>query len=502
MAKIKKNFTTNIFLNISVFRIVYLCSMFLGSFFFVEPIGHAIKYLSLVWAFILIYRYYAKPKRFTQVIHGRWLILFLVATLVTAVIHIRDNFLLNILLLLHAVVCFFVLYGMHTERNKRRVRKELYVVASIILFATTISMLASFAVLPLGASEMKFLYSTYKFVIYENRFTGIFINPNLLGFYGVLAIISAHILSKSDLYANISAVIKYPKAILLISVAINLVGIFMSDSNGSILLLTGYIVGVAIYKLLGGVPLLNIPKLMLRCVALLLVAVISLGLLLGTRSLVNKTSAYIINSSSQQVEQVKTEKPSKPKDTSNIVTFAHENENLDSGRFTLFEKAVKIFYNYPILGVGKENIVVFAERLLDKGLKYSDLHNGYLTILVSNGLVGFVLFIGFAISIGRQSVKSLFLEKKSFKNSPYPCLFAFIFAYCIYAVIEKTMLWEHSFMVAIFWYFLGYMSCYVKKYDHMDEHFNIKALIGYKEELKPEATDEVEEIDIIDIPTR
>ena len=473
--------------------------MFLGSFFFVEPIGHAIKYLCIIWAFILIYHYYIKPKRFTQILHIRWLILFLCATLITIVIHIMDNFFLNLLLLLHAVICFFVLFGMHTERNKRRLRKEIYIVCAIILFATTLSMIASFAVLPLGASEMKFLYSTYKFVIYENRFTGIFINPNLLGFYGVLAIVSAHILSKDELYNNIGKIIRFPKWLLIISVVINLIGIFMSDSNGSILLLTGYVIGVFIYKLFGGMPYLSIKKLLLRGVALILVAVISLGLLLSVRSLVNDSASYIINHN-QQVVDKKPNTTSKPKNNTNIVTFAHENENLDSGRLALLEKAIVIFYNNPIIGVGKENIVLFGQRLLDKGLKYSDLHNGYLTILVSNGLVGFVLFIGFAVSMCRRSIKSLFLEKKNLKNSPFPCLFAFIFAYCIYSVVEKTMLWEHSFMVAIFWYMLGYLSYYVKKYDHMNDTFDLKSLIKVRKENTNSNID-TEEIDVIDIPT-
>lgn len=499
MAKIKRNFITNVVLNISIFRIVYLCSMFLGSFFFVEPIGHTIKYLCFVWAFIIIYHYYIKPKRFTQILHVRWLILFLLSTLLTIIIHIMDNFFLNLLLLLHAAVCFFVLYGMHTERNKKRVRKELYIVTCIMLFATTVSMIASFAVLPLGASEMKFLYSNYKFVIYENRFTGIFINPNLLGFYGVLAIVSAHILSKDELYTSISKAVRFPTWILIITSAINLIGVFMSDSNGSILLLTGYIVGVLIYKLFGGMPVLNIPKLLLRGISLILVAVISLGLLLSLRSLVNKSASYILSHENQIVEK-RPDEPSKPKESTNIVTFAHENENLDSGRLALLEKAIVIFYNNPIMGVGKENIALFGERLLDKGLKYSDLHNGYLTILVSNGLVGFILVIGFAVSLCRQSIKSLFLEKKNLKNSPFPCLFAFIFAYCIYAVIEKTLLWEHTFMVAIFWYMLGYLSCYVKKYDHIDDSFDFKALIK-KHKINIKQKTDTEEIDIIDIPT-
>jgi O-antigen ligase len=418
----------------------------------------------------------------------------LIATLATAVIHIMDNFFLNILLLLHAVVCFFVLFGMHTERNKKRVRKELYIVATVILIATTVGMIASFAVLPLGAMKIKFLYSTYRLVIYENRFTGVFINPNLLGFYSVLAIVMAHILSKDELYSNIGKSVRFPLWFLVATSVINLIGLFMSDSNGAILLLTGYIVGISIYKFLGGMPSINIPALMLRGVAIILVAVISLGLLLGVRTVVNKSASYLMNHNHQIVEQ-KPNKPAVKNNNKNIVTFAHENENLDSGRLALLEKAVKIFYNYPILGVGKENIVLFGQRILDKGLKYTDLHNGYLTILVSNGLVGFVLFIGFAVSMCRQTIKSLFLEKRNLKNSPYVCLFAFVFAYCIYAVIEKTMLWEHTFMVATFWYMLGYLIYYVKKYDHNDDSFDFKALLPNKKQGTSQ------EIDIIDIPT-
>ncbi|MEE0264713.1 MAG: O-antigen ligase family protein [Acutalibacteraceae bacterium] len=391
---------------------------------------------------------------------------------------------------------------MHTERNKRRVRKELYTVSAIILIATTVAMLASFAVLPLGASKMKFLYSTYKFVIYENRFTGIFINPNLLGFYGVVAIIAAHILSKDELYSKINNAKRFPEWLLITAVAINLIAIFMSDSNGSILLLASYILGCVLYRLFGGMPQLTVKQLLLRATILMLVGVVSLVALISVRTVANKSASYIINSGTQITQQSEAKPGDKTPDS--MVTFAHENDNLDSGRLKLLEKAIVVFYNYPIIGVGKENIVLFGQRLLESGFKYSDLHNGYLTILVSNGLVGFVLFIGFAVSIGKATVKSLFLEKKSFRNSPYPCLFAFIFAYCIYAAIEKTLLWEHSFMVAIFWYMLGYLSYYVKKYDHENDTFNIMLLFTGKSKIDDcEKSDESEcdEINIIDIPT-
>lgn len=67
----------------------------------------------------------------------------------------------------------FLLYGMHTERNKKRKYKELCIIANIIVFATTAAVAVSFAILPFGQVKFSFLNSNYNLIIYENRFTGI-----------------------------------------------------------------------------------------------------------------------------------------------------------------------------------------------------------------------------------------------------------------------------------------------------------------------------------------
>lgn len=507
MGNIKRNFMTNVVLNISIFRIVYLCTLFLCSFCYVEVFANSIKYPLMLWGFLIIYFYYVRPKRYFNVLYARWLVGFLAVSLLTAIIHVTDNFGANLSLIAHIVICFFVLYGMHTERNKRRKMRELYFISTIILIATTAVMLVCFATLPLGATKINFLESSYKMVIYENRFTGIFTNPNLLGFYSVVAVFCSHILSKDNLYKECGIEKRLPKWFLIVTVAINVLGMFLSDSNGSLLLLSCYVTGNLIYRLFNGEQKLNIKGFFLRCCAVVLALAIMLGVLLGLRWCSNKAVSAIMSANNQkEVIEVIPDKDKpvaskdKIKDQMNIVTFAHENDNLDSGRLALLQKAVVIFYNYPFLGVGKENIVLYGERLLETGLKYSDLHNGYLTILVSNGLVGFALFVGFAISLGRHCVKSLFLEKKNLKKSPFPCLFAFIFAYCIYAALEKTVLLEQTYMVVFFWYVLGYASCYMQKYNHINDKFDVRAIFTKANKLK-EFSDKYDNIDVIDLPT-
>lgn len=509
----KRNFITNVVLNISLFRIIYICVLFLTSFCYVDVICTVIKYPLMIWGCVLLNFYYIRPKRIGEVMYARWILCFLIASLSTNIIHCASNFMPNMGIWIHMVICFFLLYGMHTERNRKRKQLEIYRISSIILISTTISMILSFLSLFFGEHKGKFAWNTYNMVIYENRFTGIFTNPNLLAFYAVVAIVFAHILDKDNLYIEGGAKRIFKRWFLVLCVIINLIGLFLSDSNGSLLLIACYIIGNILYYLFGAKKNINIKNFLLRTLSAGVALVLCVGMLLGLRIYSNKAVSMIINTSNSisksevvtpipDNEDIIIEKdiikPNKNQSSKEkIVTFAHENENLDSGRIKLLENAVVIFYNNPIFGVGKENIVLYGEKLIEKGMKYNDLHNGYLTILVSYGLIGFILFIGFAVSLGNSCVKSVFLEKQNLLRSPYICLFSFIFAYCIYAVVEKTILLEQSYMVVIFWYMLGYLSCYMQKYDHTDERFSIRHILKIKISNKTQNQD----INKIDVPT-
>ena len=109
-------------------------------------------------------------------------------------------------------------------------------------------------------------------------------------------------------------------------------------------------------------------------------------------------------------------------------------------------------------------------------------------------LIGFIIFIGFAINLARHMIKSLFMEEKNMRRTIFPCLFSFIFAYCVYSCFEKTLLYEISFMVVIFWAILGYASVYMLKYDHLEDPIKFK--LKRKREDKTEEYDQPIDVDI------
>ena len=178
------------------------------------------------------------------------------------------------------------------------------------------------------------------------------------------------------------------------------------------------------------------------------------------------------------------------------ITFEHENENIDSGRFTLWSQALTIFSHYPIEGIGKGNILKYSYYFFEEGMHFAnlysgdfaslfatfttDIHNAYITILVCSGILGFLLFMIFAFRNGITITSYLIKAKKSLDNTIFPCLFSFVVAYLGYACFEKAILYDISFMVIMFWFILGQITCHkIRERELPDRE------LTFKESVKP-----------------
>ena len=145
--------------------------------------------------------------------------------------------------------------------------------------------------------------------------------------------------------------------------------------------------------------------------------------------------------------------------------FGHENKNIDSGRFKIWEQSMQMIEKFPLLGVGKANIRDYANEYIG-GLRYDDLHNGMITIFVSYGVVGANLFIVFGITIAKDMLRMIFRYKKKCRDDgSVPVLItSFCIAYVIYSMFEVSLLVDCSYRVLIFWLLVGFGMSYVQKY--------------------------------------
>lgn len=492
----------------SAVRFSLLFLLFFGSVCVIDTACYYLAAPIYVWAGIVLYIKLIKEKKLRKIRHLYIILLFLLSGIISVTVNFAYNIIENLFMLYYVILCFFLFYGLYAEKTHEGAKREMTFFFKFFLSATTVLMTISIIILLW--SKKGFMFLGYYISIKDNRFVGIFTNANLLAFYAVIGVIFCHIL-----FLRHKAISKVTFKVGLyygICLFVNLISLFLSDSNGSLVFIIIYVCFNAFYKIFRNSETIHPFKFILRIVSLILACVIFAFSFLTIRSFAQEGFAALLDSekrisssqsdnketsqnsqksqntensqsqTSKDTENSKTEKadnnqylPSDNTNTENIfgdkkpTTFTHENKNIDSGRIPLLKQAAKLFMLYPVFGVSPRNIVLYGEKYLG-GLKYSDFHNGFVTILVSFGIVGFTFFIIFAVKIAKSMLICIFKKrnKNDTEREMLPCLLAFLAAYCVYSMFEVTLLLDISYRVLIFWAILGYATSYLNHYETND----------------------------------
>lgn len=482
MKKLKKGL-----LDTSLFRRSYMICLFCWNISFIHIAAYIVTVPFLLWGLFLLFYNMKRFRTLRNTRYGFWLIAFVLSSVVTTILHLASSALAdaqNLVMIFHVAICFFVFYSIHTEKELN-FRRELYSVCRFIVYSTTVLGIIGLVFL---MADIRFEVSGIKFIVFDNRFTGLFINPNQLGFTNVVAIFCSHMLVKKDFIA-VSGRERVSNIWIGSCVAINAISLLLCDSNGAMILIVGYAIFFLIYKLFGAERHLSFGKIITKSAACLLAGVVIVASLFFIRNITQAGFSQLMSSSKPTVISVEGAPEFIAKDDKAIVTFGHENKNVDSGRFKLWKQAAKMFSEYPIMGIGKGNIYEYGNRMFEDGIAFSkslgafgpfftDFHNGYITIVICSGLVGFALFCIFALRFFKHITVHVF-RNGSLKESVLPCMYAFLLAYAVYSFIEVGLLYNINFMVIIFWLMLGYTSCFLVRFEP-DEELGSFQLFGRK----------------------
>ena len=465
-------------LNTSLFRRCYIiCLFFCNVTVLLIPsyIGLAVMFC---WGTFLVIYNEVKKHTALKTRYGLWLILFLISLAFTLVFHISAELMTNVynvMMLLHAAICFFVFYGVHTEKHLD-FRREFYSVCSFIVYTTTVLAVIGLACLMAG---IRVEVMHIGFIIFENRFTGMYINPNYLGYISMFAIFCCHAMMKKELF-EIAGRKRVSRIWIGFCVSVNAISLLLCDSNASMVLAIGYAVVYCVYKIFSGGEKLDFGKIVKKSTASLLSGVFIVASLLFVRHVVQLGFSEIV----RVTGTVSVMEQQEPTDEE-IVTFEHQNANVDSGRITLWKQAGEMFTVSPLTGVGRANIYEIGEELFENGVKFSDkysflapyltdFHNGYIMIIISAGLLGFVLFAIFAVRFFRR-ISRCVIGSSTLGDSILPCMYAFLCAYMVFAMVEITILFNLSFMVLSYWLIMGYSACILRELepDHPIQTFTL-----------------------------
>ncbi|MGN0453268.1 MAG: O-antigen ligase family protein [Ruminococcus sp.] len=448
-----------LFLDTSLFRLLYILCLFFCMVMYTDEIAYVIIVGLFVWGFLLSVYSVVKRKAYANVCFGVWLLLFMLSFTVTIFVNINSDvqtFLFNVFMLLHASVCFFVFFGMHTERGVP-FRWELYLMARIIVYLSTIFSL-------IGLCLMLFTAGSFdNYMYYEGVFKGFYTNPNYQGYVSAISIIFCHMLTKPSFTAN-SGQKRVSRIWLVCCVVLNCVALLLCDSNASLLLIVAYGAFILLMKLFSLTDNLTPRKMITRTVALGVAGIIAVAIMFFVRVACRLGVAAFFSDDTELDKQMINELLSK-------AVFIPKNDTGFTSRWFLWEAGAKIFVDHPIFGIGKGNlydciIAVTGRENFNSGfegyalISFTDLHNGYFTVLVTAGIVGFVLFMIFLFRCISMVLPVWYVQRKIMNYSVYPCLLAFLGAYFLYAFVEKTLLFDVTFLVMSFWLILGYTVCY------------------------------------------
>lgn len=477
----KKDYILKIASDASIFRLVYLITLFFECIIYFDIAAIAVKCVVFVWAAYILWNNFIKDRNILRIKYKILLFLFLISVFITVMLHFRDNFLPNILAIYHTSLCFFVFYGMYAESDHKKVEREFIFLLKFFIIASTIIGIVGFIPIFFGVDT---LVSKYYIGILRNRLIGIYTNENLLGLSSTISIIACHITfnrKRDGKNGESKAII--PVWLSLSCLFVNIVSLLLSDSNASFLCLIVYIVVMIFYKLFivnkkNGIFAIAQKSILL----LILCIVLTFGAFTFRGIFQNKVAVMIQdfhisqnyltdNNTDMPEEKIEIQRSEKHNANNGQDVLIGRSKNMDnpeydvsSGRLHLLKQSLTMFKHHPIMGIGRGNIVDYGERYIDGGLFSTDFHNGYITILVSYGIVGFTIFIIFFSVAILKMFRCLYTHSSQNRKDPFPNLFAITIAYCVYSLFEKTILSEITFMVVIFWAFLGYAFSYINKY--------------------------------------
>lgn len=468
--KITKSKRLNFIFDVGLFRIVYLITLSFETIAFCDKIAIIFRCVVLAWgAIILVFKFIIEPRAFN--VKYKWLMWsFILVGIFTSFWNLSGDFPENMVFVYHTMICFFIFYAMNEEKSHDGVEREmLFLFKYFIIFST----LTSFAGILVALFGSQINIGNYFLGILRNRLIGIHTNSNLLAFCNIVSIFSIDVLNDGYLrwkYKNRCL----GKTFLAVSCLINYVSLFLSDSNASFLFVVVYFTVRIFYSNFISYNDFKISKfirgnvLMLVCSTLM----ISGSFLLRDMcqevmgraiSDIHKFEEPITDDEHQDiiVDTETTEELEKSMIDDEQVVIGRENYDVSSGRITLLHQGLQLFKVNPIIGIGRGNLVGYGEKYLENGLIFSDLHNSYLTILVSYGIVGFLIFGVFSLVTAKDMSKHLIGVPHGRDSMVYSKLFSAVVAYCAYSLFEKAILSEITFMVVFFWLIVGYTMSYV-----------------------------------------
>ncbi|UZT81245.1 O-antigen ligase family protein [Caproicibacterium sp. BJN0003] len=131
-----------------------------------------------------------------------------------------------------------------------------------------------------------------------------------------------------------------------------------------------------------------------------------------------------------------------------------------NGRLDLWQAGLKVFSQHPFFGVTREGIYQYSMpyitlNWLESSLHGAGLHNGYLMVLVSSGIFGFVILGIYIISVLGTLFKKI-RRSDGFIKLLLSFFLILMIAILVHEMVESHIMYRVTYFVVFFWSMVGY----------------------------------------------
>lgn len=331
--------------------------------------------LIIVWGAILflyewLYKYKGKDLK-----SSLWLLIFLVLYFVTTIVNRQYELVGNLKIVIYSGLQMLLVYPVLFQQSKQQ-NIEFFKRASLF----SIFLITLLNIISIGGYLISFRGYSFAF----HRLWGVYFDPNYGGLLAGMAIWFLYYFTKTT-------VRPLSRTITSILLGINLLYVILSQSRSAfVALLIGglFILGLEMYRLV-------VLKVKLHQFSMILLLSM-VGLLIVKTPIANtmqQFAVFVQYGPSADLEGIESDfdeegfyDPFGERDDEN------KNESTRQ-RLDAWGTALKVFVEKPVLGTGYAGYIDAASDLVDTsslGSKNKDMHNGYLVLLTSTGVLGFL----------------------------------------------------------------------------------------------------------------
>lgn len=386
--------------------------------------------------------------RYKKFPYDKVLIVFVIVIFISSILNRQYGITTNIKIIYWSCIYYFIAYEFGKEHiNYETFFKKINFTLIISWFLLVISSLGMFF-LHFGYEKYYTPRNRLRIGFLESRLFGVFGDPN----YGAAGSVIVIILCMYYLYKNYS---KLMKSFLILNIILQYLYIILSGSR------TGEVVGYVTLSLTLFLVVLKMQK--LQNIALPLRILMALGSILASVFFLHEsvdlvkllfTNLMHLTERMPWIEHVS-------KQTESNKTLVRrdvaQNDDISNLRFTIWESAFNIFKSSWLFGVSPRNILPYAKDHLPHGFIAKQgfiIHNSYLNVLTSTGVVGAATFLTFCVKSFITAIKKISWLGNLTADFRYS-YFLIVLSYAVFGCINNEFVLEHTLGSLIFWLFLG-----------------------------------------------